>query len=116
MLWMQENQMSSKPMTITLTSEFQRMLPPQVRRKSGFKPGDQVEVKASGGVVTLVPKLPTANDGYTAEQRRVLDAQLDEAEKGPLHGPFKNGKEIAAYLKIFKAQRSGKSIKPKHSR
>lgn len=76
-------------MTITLTSEIQRMLPPRIRRMAGFKAGDQVEVKASGGVVTLIPKLPTADDEYTPEQRRVLDSQLDEAEKGSLHGPFK---------------------------
>lgn len=34
---------------------------------------------------------PTADDEYTPEQRRALDASLAEADKGPYFGPFKNG-------------------------
>lgn len=108
--------MSSKPTTITLTDEIQRILPPHIRRMAGFKAGDQVEIKASGGVVTLSPKLRSADSEYTPGQRRVINVQLDEAEKGPLHGPFKSGKEIAAYLKTFTAQRSHRPGKPKSSR
>jgi bifunctional DNA-binding transcriptional regulator/antitoxin component of YhaV-PrlF toxin-antitoxin module len=43
--------MSSKPMTITVANEFQRMFPPGVRRMAGFKAGDQVEVKGMDGLV-----------------------------------------------------------------
>ena len=103
--------MPSKPITITVTNEIQRIFPPGVRRKAGFKAGDQLEVKASGGVVTLIPKLPTAEDEYTPEARQQIDAQLDEARKTPLHGPFKSGEEIAVYLKKFKA-----SVKPKKTK
>lgn len=42
---------------------------------------------------------PNADDEYTAEQRRMIDARLREAEKGPFYGPFKSGAEIAAFLK-----------------
>jgi len=94
--------------TITLTDEIRSILPPSVRRKAGFRAGDQVEVKSSGGIVMIVPKSPTA-DEYTPEQRKSIDAQLDEAEKGALHGPFRDGKQIAAYVKAFQAQRTGKS-------
>jgi hypothetical protein len=52
-------------------------------------------------------KFPSAAGEYTPEQRRAMDARLKAAEKTPLHGPFKDGKEIAAYLKnLKKAQRS----------
>jgi len=51
-------------------------------------------------------KFPTADGEYTPRQRRIIDASLAEAEKGPYHGPFQNGAEIAAFLK--KMQRSGK--------
>jgi hypothetical protein len=44
-------------------------------------------------------QLPTADDEYTVEQRRIIDARLREAEKGPFYGPFKSGAEIAAFLK-----------------
>ncbi|MBX3328569.1 MAG: AbrB/MazE/SpoVT family DNA-binding domain-containing protein, partial [Nitrospira sp.] len=97
-----------KPMTITLTNEIRSILPPSVRRKAGFRTGDQVEIKASGGIVMIVPK-STPADEYTPTQRKIIDAQLDEAEKGPLHGPFSDGKQIAAYMKTFQAQRRGKS-------
>jgi len=44
-------------------------------------------------------KFPTADDEYTPEQRRIIDARLAKAEKGPFFGPFKNGAEVAAFLK-----------------
>jgi hypothetical protein len=52
----------------------------------------------SGGVITILPKLPNADDEYTAEQRRSIDAQLDEAEKGPFHGPFNTANEAIKFL------------------
>ena len=47
-------------------------------------------------------KFPNADEEYTPAQRRVVDASLAEAEKGPYHGPFKNGTEVAAFLKKTK--------------
>ena len=47
-------------MTITLTDEIRSILPPNVRRKAGFRAGDQVEIKASGGIVHIIPKSPVA--------------------------------------------------------
>jgi hypothetical protein len=44
-------------------------------------------------------KFPPADGEYTPEQRRRLDASLAESEKGPHYGPFKNGAEVAAFLK-----------------
>jgi hypothetical protein len=43
-----------------------------------------------------LPRLPSADDEYTPEQRRGIDAQLDEAEKGPFHGPFSTAEEMIA--------------------
>ena len=45
-----------KAMIIALTSEIRSILPPSVRRKAGFRAGDQVEIKASGGIVHIIPK------------------------------------------------------------
>ena len=53
-----------------------------------------------------------ADDEYTREQRRSIDAQLDEAEKSPTHGPFQNAHEAILFLrKEIKARTS----KPKSS-
>jgi hypothetical protein len=57
-----------------------------------------VEFKASGGVVTI-RKLPSADAEYTPAQRRIIDAQLDKAEKGPFYGPFKTVDDMIAHLK-----------------
>jgi hypothetical protein len=89
----------TKPMTIIVTNEIHRLLPPRVRRQVGFKAGDEVEVKASGGIVTLIPKLPSADDEYTPEQRRAIDAQLAEAEKGAFYGPFNSADEMITHMK-----------------
>jgi hypothetical protein len=78
--------------------------------------GDMVDVKVSGRRIIVTPmlvvdraKFPTADDEYTPAQRRIIDARLKEAEKGPYAGPFKNGDEAAAFLK--KSQHAGKSVK-----
>jgi hypothetical protein len=44
-------------------------------------------------------QFPTADDDYTPEQRRLIDARLSEAEKGPFYGPFQDGDEIVTFLK-----------------
>jgi len=51
---------------------------PAVRRRARFKSGQELELRASSGVITILPKVPSADDEYTAEQRRIIDAQLAE--------------------------------------
>ena len=84
----------------------------------GLAEGGMVEVKAARGKIILTPrvpidlsKFPSADDEYTPEQRRIIDTRLKAAGNTPLHGPFKDGNEIAAYLETYKSQRSSK-IKP----
>ena len=100
-------------MTITVKNKHNLVVPPRVRRQAGIKAGDQLEFKVSRGVITIVPKLPTADDEYTPEQRWIINARLDEAEKGPFYGPF-TAKEATAFLK--KTLRSRRSAKHKQSR
>jgi bifunctional DNA-binding transcriptional regulator/antitoxin component of YhaV-PrlF toxin-antitoxin module len=45
------------------------VVPASVRPKAGFRSGQEIEFKASGGVITILPKLPNADDEYTPEQR-----------------------------------------------
>jgi bifunctional DNA-binding transcriptional regulator/antitoxin component of YhaV-PrlF toxin-antitoxin module len=101
-------------MTTTVKTKTPLTVPQAVRRQAGFKAGDVVEFKAAGGVITILPKLPTADGEYTPEQRRIINARLDEAEKGPYYGPFKDGAEVAAFLR--KRQQGIKPAKSKKSR
>ena len=93
------------------------VVPPAVRRRAGFKSGQELEIKASGGVITILPKLPNADDEYTPEQRRVINAQLDKADAdiraGRVHGPFSTHKEFIASLHKEAKKLTGK--KPKRS-
>jgi bifunctional DNA-binding transcriptional regulator/antitoxin component of YhaV-PrlF toxin-antitoxin module len=85
-------------MTVTVKNSTGLMVPPSVQRRAGIKSGDRLEFKVSAGVITIIPKLPDADDEYTPEQRRIIDAQLDEAEKGPFHGPFNTAAEMIAHM------------------
>ena len=101
-------------MTITLTEEIRRLLPPRVRRTAGFKAGDEVEVKAIGGVVTFVgkPSQKLPEDEYTAAQRREVKIEVKAARKGPYHGPFQTADEFAAYFSTYKrSRRKNTSVK-----
>ena len=42
--------------------------------------------------------MPHADDEFTSDQRRSIDALLDEAEKGPFHGPFDTTGEMIARI------------------
>jgi len=75
------------------------VVPLSIRRKAGFKSGQVLEVKASGGVITILPKLPTADEEYTVEERQTIDAELAEAEKNASYGPFDTADEMIGDLK-----------------
>jgi hypothetical protein len=65
----------------------------------------------SGGVITILPQWPAADDEYTPAQRRVIDARLTEARKGPYYGPFETADSAIAFLR--KEIRSRKAAKRK---
>jgi len=86
-------------MTVTVKKNpTELVVPPSIRRRAGIKAGDQVEFKVSGGIINIIPKLPSAATEYTPVQRRVIDERLDEAAKGPYHGPFDNAEAAVRFL------------------
>lgn len=74
------------------------VVPPSVRRRAGLKSGQQIEFKVSDGVITIRPKLSTADDEETPEQRRIIDAPLAEGladiKAGRVRGPFATHQEF----------------------
>jgi AbrB family looped-hinge helix DNA binding protein len=87
-------------MTVTVKSNVADLVVPKsIRRRAGIKPGDRLEFKVSGGIINIIPKLPSADDEYTPEQRRVIDAEIAEARKGPYHGPFNTADEMIDHIK-----------------
>jgi bifunctional DNA-binding transcriptional regulator/antitoxin component of YhaV-PrlF toxin-antitoxin module len=89
-------------MTVTVKNRTPLVVPPSVRRQAGLKSGQQIEFKVVGGVISIRPKLPTADDEYTPEGRRIVDAQLAEGladvKAGRVRGPFSTHKEFIASL------------------
>ena len=86
-----------KVMTTIVKEKNQLMVPPSVQRRAGIKTGDKLEFKVSGGIISIIPKLPPAAE-YTQAQRRVIDAQLDEATNGPYYGPFETADAAIDFL------------------
>jgi bifunctional DNA-binding transcriptional regulator/antitoxin component of YhaV-PrlF toxin-antitoxin module len=78
------------------------VVPRAIRRKAGFKSGQELEIKASGGVITIVPKPPSADDEYTPAERRAIDRGIAQSEKeyrdGKHAGPFGTAEEFLADL------------------
>ncbi len=108
-------------MTVTVKNKTKTPLvvPPSVRRQAGHKNGEDLEFRVSGGVITILPKLPTADDEYTPEQRRIIDARLAEGladiKAGRTFGPFNSTDEMIAHMKARLTKRVTAS-KAKRSR
>ena len=85
-------------MTLVVKSKTELVVPRSVRRQAGIKSGDRVEFKVSGGIINIIRSLPTSDDEYTPAERRVIDARLAEARKGPYYGPFKTADEAITFL------------------
>jgi len=69
-------------MIVTLKDKTDLVVPPTLQRRLGIKAGDRVEFKVSGGIINIIPKLPSADDDYTSRQRKAIDARLAAAKKG----------------------------------
>ena len=98
-----------KFMTVTVKRRDQLVVPPSVQRRARIKVGDRLEFRVSGGMIMIMPELPNADNEYTPEQRRVIDARLAEARKGPYYGPFDTADEAVKFLR--KEIRTRKAIK-----
>jgi antitoxin component of MazEF toxin-antitoxin module len=79
-------------MTVAIKNKPPVVVPPAALRQAGFKRGEELEFRAAGGVITIVQKRSSADDEYTPEQRRIIDAELAEGladiKAGRVRGPF----------------------------
>jgi bifunctional DNA-binding transcriptional regulator/antitoxin component of YhaV-PrlF toxin-antitoxin module len=62
-------------MTVAIKNDDKTPLvvPRAVRRTAGFKSGQELEIKAAGGVITILPKLPTRT---TSTRRSSADRSM----------------------------------------
>jgi len=93
-----------------IQNKGQVTIPTAVRRQAGLSKGDLVNFAFRRGKIVITPKLvidrsqfPTADDEYTPEQRRIIDARLAEGladiKAGRTFGPFNTADEMIADMK-----------------
>jgi bifunctional DNA-binding transcriptional regulator/antitoxin component of YhaV-PrlF toxin-antitoxin module len=88
-------------MGIVVSTKSELVVPRSVRRRAGLRSGQKVEFKVSGGVISIVPELPAADDEYTPAKRRVVDERLRQARKGPYYGPFASPDEAISFFRRY---------------
>lgn len=97
-------------MNVTVKNKTPLVVPPAIRRRAGLKSGQDLEFKVSGGVITILPKLPTTNDECTPDQRRIIDARLAEGladiKAGRTFGPFDSADEMIAHMETRATKRA----------
>lgn len=109
--------------TSRIQNKGQVTIPTRVREQAGLTKGDLVEFSFQRGKIVITPKMvidrsgfPNADDEYTPEQRRIIDARLDKADAdikaGRVHGPFSSAKEASAYIERLAKERAA-AKKPK---
>jgi bifunctional DNA-binding transcriptional regulator/antitoxin component of YhaV-PrlF toxin-antitoxin module len=75
-------------MAVTVKNKPPVVVPPAVLRRAGLKNGQDLEVKASSGIVTIVPKL---SPDELQDEREIRDPKIVAAlKKG--HQEFRAGK------------------------
>jgi len=93
------------------------VVPESLRRRAGIKAGDRLEFRLSGGIINIIPELPSADDEYTPAQRRAIDTQLREAAKGPYYGPFDTADAAIKFLhQQIRKRKAGRTKITKASR
>jgi bifunctional DNA-binding transcriptional regulator/antitoxin component of YhaV-PrlF toxin-antitoxin module len=104
-------------MTVTVKNKNGLVVPPTVQRKAGIKVGDELEFRVSGGIINIIPKVPSADSEYTPQQRRVIDAELKaglaELKAGKTAGPFESADQMISHMKShFRKKSAAKKLKP----
>ena len=105
------------PTVVKIHRKGQITLPTRLRTQAGISEGDLLEAAFHRGKIVLTPtlaidrsKFPNADDEYTPEQRRLIDARLaesaEELKRGRTFGPFKTAEEMIASMKAQLRRRS----------
>ncbi len=67
-------------MTVAVKNKPPVVVPPSALKRAGFKRGQDLEFKASGGVITIVPRSPSGEDYPLETVTRIVK----EAKENPM--------------------------------
>src|ERR1019366_5117975 len=100
-------------MTVAVKNKKSFVVSPAILRQAGFKSGQELEVKVTGGAITILPKMPITDDEYTPADRRAIDRGIAASEKdykeGRSYGPFRTHEEFIASLHKESSKLRGKN-------
>jgi bifunctional DNA-binding transcriptional regulator/antitoxin component of YhaV-PrlF toxin-antitoxin module len=85
-------------MTTVVKTKSPIIVPEALRRRAGIAPGDRLKMNAIRGVITIVAQTRMADGEYAAAERRIIDAGIAEARKGPYYGPFNTADQAIRFL------------------
>jgi len=85
--------------TLVVKQKSNIVVPASAQRKARIRPGDRLEFLVSGGVITIIPELPSARAEYTEEQRHIVYAKLEEVRQGRVSPAFASVDDLVASLK-----------------
>ena len=97
-------------MTVIIKTKEPLVVPASIRRKAGFKSGQAIEFKASGGVITIVPK-PSSDE--LQDRNEVRGPKIRGAIRTG-HEEFLAGKTRP--IQEFLAERASRVRKPVRGR
>ena len=106
-------------MTIVVKERDPLVVPLNIRRRAGIKPGDRLEFKAVRGIITIVSRSIIVRD-ETREQRRIIDDRLAEGladiREGRVSKRFDTVEEMLASLKGSSPKKPRKAARTAKSR
>ena len=92
-------------MTITIKEKSQILVPPSLQRQAGFKLGDQLQFRASRGIITIVPK--------SAQETPLMKAFRATHQEAKRHGLDKlTMKQINAEIAAYRKEKRQQQAKP----
>jgi AbrB family looped-hinge helix DNA binding protein len=96
-------------MSVTLKPKTEIIVPKSIRRKAGFKPGEQVEFKVSDRTITIVPKRTSEErEDYLEAHDPGVQEAISESNADIAAGRTKSAEELLRPLTRRKRTKTNK--------
>jgi antitoxin component of MazEF toxin-antitoxin module len=90
-------------MTVAIKNNQPIAVPPSVLRRAGFKSGQEIEIKVSGGAITIVPKLsPDERQDERETRDPKVRAAIRKSHEEFVAGKTRSVEQLLAELKLMK--------------
>jgi bifunctional DNA-binding transcriptional regulator/antitoxin component of YhaV-PrlF toxin-antitoxin module len=102
-------------MTVAFKNKQPIVVSPAALRRAGFKSGQKLEVKVTGGAITILAKAAKSGNDLAVSERRAISRGIAASERdykaGRSYGPFKTHEAFIASLREESAKMAPKKTK-----